>query len=157
MKTLLLLLALAVPLAAEEPVRTYDGTVVIGQSPAPDAPAMIVIDKKVDGVTDGVADVVYLFYVEPSWNGTSYAAREVHIEDRGGKQLVVTGASRKAVLSLSDVAVTETTGALDFVRRDGYGLARYWNGPVTRIRIDPATMELSHVCDEGVPAAWCPE
>jgi hypothetical protein len=51
----LLLLTLAAPLAAEEPVRTYGGTVVIEPSLAADGPAMIVSDPHRSGNDEAVA------------------------------------------------------------------------------------------------------
>jgi hypothetical protein len=158
MKTLLGVMLFAVSaFAGDQPPwvnKTYTGAVEIRRNSASDPSLIIAVDSMRGGQRDGVVDVAYVFYTATPAADVQFRAERAHVEDVGGRQLLVVADGRQLVFALADEQITNRAeGAVVF--KDGIGLARYWGEEVTHLRMTSGEPTAEVGCDGGTGGEPC--
>ncbi|HEY0156851.1 MAG TPA: hypothetical protein VGF28_06105 [Thermoanaerobaculia bacterium] len=126
--------------------KTYTGAVEIRRNAASTDSLIIAIDTVRGNARDGVADTAYVFYTATPAADVQFHAERAHVEDIGGRQLVIMAGERKVIFALAGEEIrNRAEGALTF--SDGAGIARHWGDEVSLLRVGSGEPTAQVGCD----------
>ena len=126
--------------------KNYTGAVEIHRNAASADSLIIAIDSIRGGERDGAADVAYVFYTTAPAADVQFHAERAHIEDLGGRQLVIVANGQHLVFTLAGEEIrNRAEGALMFT--DGVGIARHWGEDVSGLQIGTGEPTAQVGCD----------
>ena len=147
--TLLAVLAIACTATADAPAwvnKNYTGAVEIRRNVASADSLIIAIDQLQGDSRDGTADVAYVFYTATPAADVQFHADRAHIEDVGGRQLVIVANGQHLVFTLAGEEIrNRAEGALMFT--DGVGIARHWGESVSHLQVGTGEPTAQIGCD----------